>query len=289
MKLRTLTIDDIPKGYYWAAVEPDGVAYAYKEMPYLSDDYNTWEPEEGSDYIKLEKKFDASNWKRSLITSHKNCKVFFENPTSDDIPEGYNYIAVSRYGRIYAFIQKPLIKEDYWKKTGNEPFRSVGIHLGEFDWKNSLVSRQLDKKILTVEDIPQGYNYAAVNHDGTALAFTYKPVIMYESGVWLFISGTVEYIGAGFDSTNWKNSLVCREVKEQPKLKQLTVDDIPDGYSWASVGPYGHAFAYAEKPIWENDVWKYKGRDKWEWIGFGFDASDWKNSLISIYDEEETN
>jgi len=277
---------DIPKGYYWAAVEPDGVAYAYKEMPYLSDDYNTWEPEEGSDYIKLEKKFDASNWKRSLITSHKNCKVFFENPTSDDIPEGYNYIAVSRYGRIYAFIQKPLIKEDYWKKTGNEPFRSVGIHLGEFDWKNSLVSRQLDKKILTVEDIPQGYNYAAVDEDGIAYAFKTIPELNRNDACWYPTDeeNSLLRVGEDFDATNWTTSLV-----EKKTLKKLTVKDIPT-LKWAAVDATGIAFAYTEKPTLGERSWiTTEPKDIFHthtylFIGRGFDSSDWQNSLISLYE-----
>jgi len=273
---------DIPKGYYWAAVEPDGVAYAYKEMPYLSDDYNTWEPEEGSDYIKLEKKFDASNWKRSLITSHKNCKVFFENPTSDDIPEGYNYIAVSRYGRIYAFIQKPLIKEDYWKKTGNEPFRSVGIHLGEFDWKNSLVSRQLDKKILTVEDIPQGYNYAAVDEDGIAYAFKTIPELNRNDACWYPTDeeNSLLRVGEDFDATNWTTSLV-----EKKTLKKLTVEDITEGYDWATVDSNGFAYAHQTKPIiTANGEWKSRFRI---FISSGFDSSNWEHSLIMRKELEE--
>jgi len=276
--MKTLMESDIPKGYYWAAVEPDGVAYAYKEMPYLSDDYNTWEPEEGSDYIKLEKKFDASNWKRSLITSHKNCKVFFENPTSDDIPEGYNYIAVSRYGRIYAFIQKPLIKEDYWKKTGNEPFRSVGIHLGEFDWKNSLVSRQLDKKILTVEDIPQGYKFAAVDEDGIAYAFKTIPELNRNDACWYPTDeeNSLLRVGEDFDATNWTTSLV-----EKKTLKKLTIEDIPEGYSWAAVDSDGDANAFRSMPrIKYNDFWGTGDPDDKKFIGKGYDRTSWQRSLV---------
>ena len=74
---KILTVDDIPQGYYWAAIEPDGVAYAFEYMPNLSVDYNSWQAEEGNSYKAIGVNYDASNWKRSLISFDKNCKVFF--------------------------------------------------------------------------------------------------------------------------------------------------------------------------------------------------------------------
>ena len=284
---KTLTVDDIPEGYYWAAIEPDGVAYAFGDMPNLSVDYNSWQAEESSYYKAIGENYDASNWKRSLITSHKNCKVFFENPTVDDIPEGYNYIAVSSYGRIYAFIQKPLMKGDYWEKVENEPYNIIGLHVGDFDWKNSLVSReatdQPNLKKLTVDDIPEGYGWAAVNQNGSVYAYKNKPEMIFCG--WI-CTGDYIFLG-GYNRKNWQNSLVSREDTAQSKLKQLTVADIPDGYNYAAVNSDGFAFAYKETPVLLDGYHDVPNKIYSGWgeycklIGYGYDVSNWENSLVS--------
>ena len=288
--LKTLTVNDIPHGYFWAAVEPDGVAYAFGDMPNLSVDYNSWQAVEGSDYTKIGSGFDSLNWKKSLISSDENVKVFFENPTSDDIPEGFNYIAVDNSGSVYAFIRKPLLESNFWKKTGNEPFRSVGIHLGEFDWKNSLVFRPYNAefKTLTVEDIPEGFNFAAVDYDGLAYAYVNEPWLDENEECWkahdFWQMSSMFYLGSDYDIVDFKNSLVS---KNESDLKQLTVDDIPNGYSYAAVNSDGFAFAYKEAPVLldgYHDVPNkiYSGwREYCKLIGYGYDVSNWENSLVS--------
>lgn len=282
---KTLTVDDIPHGYFWAAVEPDGVAYAFGDMPNLSVDYNSWQAEESNYYKAIGENYDASNWKRSLITSHKNCKVFFENPTVDDIPEGYNYIAVSSYGRIYAFIQKPLMKGDYWEKVGDESYNIIGVHVGEFDWKNSLVFRVSDTKFktLTEVDIPEGFNYAAVDSCGTAFAYRSKPVPHSTGSYWASdVEDSIEIEGY-FDASDWKNSLVSKN--EEAKPKKLTAEDIPVGFNFAAVDYDGLAYAYESKPWLDENEECWKAHDCWQmssmfYLGSDYDIVDFKNSLV---------
>lgn len=280
--LKTLTVNDIPHGYFWAAVEPDGVAYAYIDMPNLSVDYNSWQAVEGSDYTKIGSGFDSLNWKKSLISSDENFKVFFENPTSDDIPEGFNYIAVDNSGSVYAFIRKPLLESNFWKKTGNEPFRSVGIHLGEFDWKNSLVFRVSDTKFktLTEVDIPEGFKYAVITKAGTAVATVVAPRLTKWG--WDFREGELKVIGEGYDFTDWQNSFISRGVIMESNPTKLTVVDIPEGFNYAAVDSCGTAFAYRSRPVLHNtgSYWTSDVEDSIEIEG-QYDSSDWKNSLVS--------
>lgn len=280
---KILTVNDIPHGYFWAAVEPDGVAYAFGDMPNLSVDYNSWQAEESNYYKAIGENYDASNWKRSLITSHKNCKVFFENPTVDDIPEGYNYIAVSSYGRIYAFIQKPLMKGDYWEKVGDESYNIIGVHVGEFDWEDSLVSRVSDTKFktLTEVNIPEGFKYAVITKAGTAVATVVAPRLTKWG--WDFREGELKVIGEGYDFTDWKNSLVSKN--EEAKPKKLTAEDIPVGFNFAAVDYDGLAYAYVNEPWLDENEECWKAHDFWQmssmfYLGSDYDIVDFKNSLV---------
>ena len=113
---------------------------------------------------------------------------------------------------------------------------------GQFDasdWKNSLVSREVEQKPvlkkLTVEDIPDGYYYAAVDKSGNAHAYTLLPLQIDDC--WMYVKRLCKkmLIGCNFDASDWKNSLISREVEQKPVLKKLAVDDIPDGYLYATV------------------------------------------------------
>ena len=72
-------------------------------------------------------------------------------------------------------------------------------------------------------------------------------------------------------------------------MKKLTKADIPEGYKYAAVNLDGKAYAYKEKPLMRlKYIWlpsNFKGLKK---IEGNFDYHDWKNSLISIH-ENETN
>ena len=87
-------------------------------------------------------------------------------------------------------------------------------------------------KKLKVEDIPDGYEYAAVDADGFAYAFKDRPIVCDDKhDVPPFNFGHHRYIGKGFDSQNWKNSLVSRET--EPAYKETT-----NKLSYSEIDPY---------------------------------------------------
>jgi hypothetical protein len=62
--MRKLSKSDIPKGYKYAAVDADGLAFAYKSKPVCS--VNSWLCLGKNVY--LGNYFDTNNWQNSLIS-----------------------------------------------------------------------------------------------------------------------------------------------------------------------------------------------------------------------------
>lgn len=140
-------------------------------------------------------------------------------------------------------------------------------------------------KKLKIEDIPEGYNYAAVDADGFAYAFKDRPIVCDDKhDVPPFNFGHHRYIGKGFDSQDWQNSLIlkgCNEVKADPK--KLHYHHIPRDLNWAAIDKDGSAWAFKQKPKIneETHTWFTETPEYLFEIGEGFDASDWQNSLVS--------
>lgn len=136
-------------------------------------------------------------------------------------------------------------------------------------------------KKLKVEDIPEGFNYAAVDSDGWAYAYVEKPELLEDS-----FHGDYDpskksyYIGMGYDTTDWQNSLVSRETAERPLLKKLTAADIPEAYNFAAIDSDGQTYVYTQKPTLGDAKWISLGGN-FKFFSLQFDASDWKNSLVS--------
>ena len=136
-------------------------------------------------------------------------------------------------------------------------------------------------KKLKVEDIPEGYNYAAVDSDGWAYAYVEKPELLEDS-----FHGDYDplkkscYIGMGYDTCNWRNSLVLREAAERPQFKKLTAADIPDGYNFAAIDRDRQTYVYTQKPTIGDANWISLGGN-FKFFSLQFDPSDWKNSLVS--------
>lgn len=76
---------------------------------------------------------------------------------------------------------------------------------------------------------------------------------------------------------------IWREVKElSNQLPKLTAEvferkDCPERARWAAVDGNGMVYCYVEKPTCGVELWDGPG---FSFIDFGFDASDWRNSLI---------
>ena len=141
-------------------------------------------------------------------------------------------------------------------------------------------------KKLKVEDIPEGFNYAAVDSDGWAYAYVEKPELLEDS-----FHGDYDpskksyYIGMGYDTTDWQNSLVSRETAERPQFKKLTAADIPEGYNYVVITPVGTAIATDIAPKCRDYGWDFS-KGEFKIIEYGFDFSDWQNSLVSRENQE---
>ena len=82
-------------------------------------------------------------------------------------------------------------------------------------------------KKLKIEDIPEGYNYAAVDSDGFGWAYKDMPQLNEDHGYWCFtLCDDALRLGNGYDSTDWQNSLVSRENQETFKFPLLSVEEL---------------------------------------------------------------
>lgn len=137
-------------------------------------------------------------------------------------------------------------------------------------------------KKLKVEDIPDGFSYAAVDADGFAFAYKSQPYFDKKNEVWKspYSEDSIRMIAGGFDASDYQNSLVSREPEQKPKLKKLTAADIPDGFNFAAVDSDGAAYAYIEKPRALNSFWNWPYNSERVYIG-RYNTTDWANSLVS--------
>ncbi len=151
--------------------------------------------------------------------------------TINDIPEEYFWAAVDGDGCANAFKVKPTIKENaFWGAGSHINCRFIGSEYDASNWMKSLISKQPLKR-LTIDDIPDGFCYAAVNCFGEARAYKTKPVLEFDESFWRYDPNSV-LIGRDFDASNCKNSLiggdpyVIQIMKNQNKRKmeRLTLE-----------------------------------------------------------------
>jgi hypothetical protein len=204
-----------------------------------------------------------------------------------DIPTHYSYAAVDKDGFAYAYKKRPvLISSLHWSRSTHDDSipHPLGGGFDASDWLNSLVyyTESIKMQKLTENDIPEGYKFAAVDEDGIAYAFKTIPELNRNDACWYPTDeeNSLLRVGEDFDATNWTTSLVAKKT-----LKKLTIDDIPEGYSWAAVDSDGFAYAHETKPIiTANGEWKSRFRI---FISSGFDGSNWEHSLIMRKELEE--
>lgn len=88
-------------------------------------------------------------------------------------------------------------------------------------------------KKLKIEDIPDGFIYAAVDADGFAFAYKSQPYFDKKNEVWKspYSEDSIRMIGGGFDASDYQNSLVSRET--EPAYKETT-----NKLSYSEIDPY---------------------------------------------------
>jgi hypothetical protein len=216
--MKKLTANDIPEGYNYAAVDSNGIAYAFKTIPIFNFVAGVWHhTDEEVSLLRIGEDFDATNWTTSLVD-----KKTLKKLTVEDIPEGYSWAAIDKFGWAFAFKSQPYIWNDFtWGENGQDTAIKIGSNFDVSNWKNSLINKPRKKK-LTVNDIPEGYDYAAVDQNGVARAHAEKPFIDPVSGCWNNFSYNM-FIEKDYDSTDWKRSLVVREENEAENNRQAPI------------------------------------------------------------------
>ncbi len=124
---------------------------------------------------------------------------------------------------------------------------------------------------------PYGLVFGAMHADGSASVFEFEPIA--QGSRFIPLAGA-QRVAPGFMANNaqgWRGSIIAREFE---KLGQDVFKDQPAHLVYAAVGADTYASLYEVPPtIYEaGECWDTLGG--WRNIGGGFDASDWRNSII---------
>jgi hypothetical protein len=100
-------------------------------------------------------------------------------------------------------------------------------------------------KKLTKQDIPEGYNYAAVDPNGNAYAFQYEPNLMTD--YWGMDLPAPSLIGEGFDASDWEKSMVSNkgEIKSTTSIiVNRFISLSPDAFSMQIVDKESNFYTF---------------------------------------------
>ena len=75
--------------------------------------------------------------------------------------------------------------------------------------------KQLDQSAFDHPYVDDRFNYVALNADGQAVFFESKPVISNCLDIWVVHTGSVMPMLKGYDNSNWKNSLIERDIAKE--------------------------------------------------------------------------
>lgn len=144
--------------------------------------------------------------------------------------------------------------------------------------------KQLDQSAFDHPYVDDRFKYVALNADSQAVFFESKPVISNCLDIWVVHTGSIMSMLKGYDTTNWQNSLIERESKPQlKKLDHSVFNGLDSKWKHAAVdGSTSRAYVFEHRPHLDHgeDYWGiYVGLQRF--IGEDFDASNWKESLIT--------
>lgn len=144
--------------------------------------------------------------------------------------------------------------------------------------------KKLDQSVF--DGLDERWRFAAVDSDGAAFAFVLKPA---HRGIFWSNSNRNQFTrrsGKGvYDASNWQNSLIKREPEPQPKqLDQSVFNNMHERWRFAAIDADGSAHRFNKLVDFFGGEFVYEGDDyrefKFSLIGKGYDASNWRNSLI---------
>lgn len=150
-----------------------------------------------------------------------------------------------------------------------------------------------DKSLILFGTCRPTTRYAAVDADGRAYYFRFKPEI--EGDTWQdrkHRNADTDRIPGIFDATDWEHSLIERPAEYMAPKLTAEVFDLPNCPSWAryaAVDSDGIGMFYADRPVAGNVGWIYPDDSYHRTTVIftaddrdyrPFDATDWKHSLI---------
>lgn len=146
--------------------------------------------------------------------------------------------------------------------------------------------KHLDQSVF--DELDERWKFAAVDEDGDAWRYREKPIIDNGDDSWSPSNTVPLLIGNGYDTSNWKTSLIERESKPQLKqLDQSIFDGLDEKWRWAAFNtPSNSPVFFSVKPYesMRGGWYAVLGRDEYmilgELEGVYEYTDDWKNSLI---------
>ncbi len=189
-----------------------------------------------------------------------------------------------RYNKLRLFLESDRFQklDEINRHLLESQFKAMDQYLIILNFRIKILTTNLTDvhKELTPDLIPKGCRYAAIDKDGKAYAYKFKPDLDHDLWSPMPFANDSKFIGDKFHSNNWMNSL----IKSPDYDEKLTADDIPDGYNYAAVDQNGDATAFVNLPILNEEVgnWNVSGEYRKNYFRFigEFNASDWKNSLV---------
>jgi hypothetical protein len=216
-------------------------------------------------------------------------------------PEWAQYAAVNKDGKVVLFPHAPSIMDNRWCSTYYTSSARAAIlddrTFDSTDWQHSLIERpkkslpRLTEEVFNRPDCPEWASYAAVDAAGEVWAFALEPYLNDENRCWVCQADDYEssvFITAGYDATDWQNSLTERPERSFPKLTKEVFDrqDCPEWAKYAAVANSGYAYWFKDKPrpgieqSTTSNLVTWTLYDSKQPIPGLWDSSAWQDSLI---------
>lgn len=248
---RGRTYTGCPEWARYAAVNEDGAAYVYEFAPVPLGE--AWTVSCGRyaivcDADKHELKFDATNWRGSLIVRQPEAprqKLTTDVFSMPECPAWAQYAAVDADGDAYWYDTKPPLREATWSSIGADHVKQIThgntkLRYDSSDWEHSLIERpavapKLTHDVFSYSNLnewtyvirsqvehgktytrcPEWARYAAVDQSGAVCVYDTKPVLRRtdwypDSGGRCAVVCNEDKWALRFDTIEWRNSLIER-------------------------------------------------------------------------------
>lgn len=287
------------KKWQWAAIDAvNSVPTLFTHKPEKSKLFDFYMNAEGEYYdLRGDIGYNTKNWQDSLIEREGADKIA-RDILKESIEILESGIAMNwsdmkkietRLNREMSGMQTKLnelcLQVDGQQRQIHLAAESIGSNKQAISKIENKSLKQLDQSVF--EGLDKKWRFAAVDRSGEVWAYNYKP--NYDSGYWFVepqaSSGMA--VGADYDASNWKNSLIEREAKLKT-LDQSVFEGLDEKWKWLGVNSDGTLLRATQKPrtsVSRTAFVLLVGNS--EVFGEGYDTSNWQDSLIERESEVE--